>query len=55
MKQHEQLDGRCAVQVKANLQEELIAKVIAHVELALTVSELLKFQIVYLQKLGQGN
>ena len=58
-----------AVQVEANLQEELsfhlhfgkccykrkILKVISHLALSLTVSEILEFQSVYLEKVGQGH
>ena len=60
-----------AAQLKENLQKELsvylhfrklkcfekhqVLKVISHVVLSLTVSEILKFQIIYLEKVGQGN
>ena len=58
-----------AKQVRANMQEKLsvhlhfkrlkcckksqILKIISHAALALTVSEILKFQIFYLEKVGQ--
>ena len=60
-----------AAQLEANQQEKLcvhlhftklefcykrqILKVISHVTLALTVSEILKFQICYLEEVGQGH